>query len=885
MDKYEYRIKAEQIKKLVDEENYISAMKIADTIDWRRVKNVSMLCMVSDIYEKNEKYEESHELLLLAYDRSPIGRLMVYKLSELAIKMGDFDEAIDYYKEFVHLAPNDPSAELLKYKIYRAKGVDVKELIPILEDFKNKEYHEKWAYELARLYHEAGMCDKCIAECDDIILWFSEGKYVEKAMELKMLYRPLTERQQELYEHRNDEKTADNNDDGAGIDKTKIVVMPEDAFESDINAEDIEIKPVNFGKYDTMNLQAELAKSMQEIIDATEKETVDNMMQNLQRMVEDSPFLKMEFEDETEEDVKNTEEEVPQPYMNFSDVVASTEDISETENTNVFQEEYDGQMGLVVPEEVMVEKQITGQMCIQDVLNEWEKVKAATEYAIKEAEQKRLEEAKSKALRKAERIMAKLNSVIYEENLSAAKVNKAADILENVANNVANNTWDTQALNEIAAALEANTPDVLKIKYEQVSEASEDADSITDMSNMGKVDADVEKMQETQKIYENVQQHSIPKADQEVQKQVEAEMAAAELLAQMENGMDIDEDDDVEEILTEDDISAELENNIESALENAADQMVRKEDDDDKDAEVVDDAVKTMEKGITSDLSEGLEAIIAKELEGAEEVAATVENKKTVLTQEQQDAFSTFLAVRGVEKSLEKLFAPINEASKAGKSFEIPNIAVVGKEGSGKTTLALEVVKAIQIAQHKKSGRVAKIKAEALNRKNVEDIFSKMSGGVLIIEKAGDLTEKAIKDIMRVIHESEEEVSIVIEDEKSAIKEMLEKDLDFAAEFKNKIELPEYNNDELVEFGKAYADSMMYSIDDMAVLALYTCINNIQKEDEEPVGIEDVNDIIDEAIHHSNRKKLKKLKDIIMSKRYDEEGKVILFESDFEDMM
>ncbi|OYP55465.1 hypothetical protein CG709_01460, partial [Lachnotalea glycerini] len=331
-------------------------MKLADTIDWRRVKNVSMLCTVSDIYEKNGKYEESHELLLMAYDRSPIGRMMVYKLAELAIKMEDYDEAIDYYREFVHLSPEDIAADILKYKIYKAKGTKPEELIPIMETFKEREYHEEWAYELAHLYHEAGMGSKCVEECDEIILWFSEGKFVEKAMELKMLYKPLSLEQQEKYDHRYDAKEEIHeylDEDGEeeelrGIaDSSKVELITEDMFSDAVDANDIQIKPVNLGKYDTINLQAELAKSMEQIMSATAKEAVDSTMENIRRMVEDSQILDINFDEELDKNEiisGSIQVEVPAQMEMVSESIQD-----KINYEKVLAEENDGQISLYMP--------------------------------------------------------------------------------------------------------------------------------------------------------------------------------------------------------------------------------------------------------------------------------------------------------------------------------------------------------------------------------------------------------------------------------------------------------------------------------------------------------------------------------------------------------
>jgi tetratricopeptide (TPR) repeat protein len=832
MDKYEYRIKADQIKKLVSEENYVSAMKIADTIDWRRVKNVSMLCVVSDIYEKNEKYEESHELLLMAYDRSPIGRMMVYKLAELALKMEDYDEAIDYYREFVHLSPGDLAADILKYKIYKAKGTSALELIPIMESFKEKEYHEEWAYELARLYHEAGMGSKCVEECDELILWFSEGKYVEKAMELKMLYRPLSPEQLEKYNRRNEppketEEYFDEDEEEESSETSeiaKVVVMTEDMFTDAVDADDIQIKTINVGKYDTINLQAELAKSMEMIMSATEREAVDSTMENIRRLVEDSQIPEIKFDDELEQNeikAEHLQVEVP-----VSMEVQNTPVHEKVSYEKVLAEEHDGQISLYMPEANILEKQITGQMRIEDVLNEWEKMKTAAQVAIKEAEQKRLNEAKSKALERTENIMVKLSQIISEEEM---KMNG-----QEIAAALEASLMEEEALAQIAAALE--------------EENSNLTDTVQDEKNFNLTNT----LQEDKNLNltDTVQEESVDLAPEM--------MIVDESLNLVD---DVSEASKVSEI-TEDPEYQEEEDSV----------------------------AKTIEDRITANFSADIEAIIAKELENEEEndidAVDSEEEEDAVttikgLTLEQQELFAAFLSVRGVEKTLCKIFEPMNIANQSNLPFETSHIAVVGEEQTGKTTLGMAIAKAIQISQHKKSAKVAKITGNSLNSKDIRQLSEKMEGGVLIIEKAGDLTERTIITLMEAVQEAKEEIMLILEDTKAGMDSVLSKDKDFANQFKVKVELPEYNNDELVEFGKEYAKTLMYSFDEMAVLAFYTCLGNLQNDDI-PITIEQVRNIIDEAIARSNKKKLKKIKDIIMSKRYDEDKRVILQESDFE---
>ncbi|PXV91865.1 tetratricopeptide repeat protein [Lachnotalea glycerini] len=847
MDKYEYRIKADQIRKLVNEENFAAAMKLADTIDWRRVKNVSMLCTVSDIYEKNGKYEESHELLLMAYDRSPIGRMMVYKLAELAIKMEDYDEAIDYYREFVHLSPEDIAADILKYKIYKAKGTKPEELIPIMETFKEREYHEEWAYELAHLYHEAGMGSKCVEECDEIILWFSEGKFVEKAMELKMLYKPLSLEQQEKYDHRYDAKEEIHeylDEDGEeeelrGIaDSSKVELITEDMFSDAVDANDIQIKPVNLGKYDTINLQAELAKSMEQIMSATEKEAVDSTMENIRRMVEDSQILDINFDEELDKNEiisGSIQVEVPAQMEMVSESIQD-----KINYEKVLAEENDGQISLYMPEANILEKQITGQMRIEDVLNEWEKMKSAAEVAIKEAELKRLNDIKGNALQKAEHIMSKLSLIISEDEMKA-NGQEIADALK------ASFLEDDEAFSQIAASLEGDA----------LNQINENAENFEDKKEVS-VDISNE-LEALENIIAGEEDTEDKFTDLELEKVSEAAIHT------------IEANHDIEE---------ENSNEIEKSEPTDPELMIQEVQEEDR-------VVESTEDKITANLQTDIEAIIADELDSTPEEYKEERSEhkepenKEGLTKEQQGIFAAFLSVRGVEKALCNIFNPINKASSSKQPFDVGYIAVIGEEQTGKTTLAMAIAKAVQMAQHKKSAKVAKISANSLNTKDIKMLSEKMEGGVLIIEKAGSLTEKTIKNLMETLRECNEEILLILEDAKAGIEAVLNKDKDFENQFSAKIELPDYNNDELVEFGKDYAKMLMYSIDDMAILALYTCLGNIQTDDK-PITIEQVKGIIDTAIAHSNKKTVKKLKDIVMKRRYDEDKRVILQECDFE---
>ena len=440
MDKYEYKLKLDEIKNLMAKKQYTEAAEIADSINWRKVRNVNALMKAGDIYAQIGRYDEAKEILLMAYDRSPIGRMIIYKLAEIAIKTKEFDEAQEYYDEFVEIAPHDNLKYILRYEMNKAKGAGLDVLIQILEELKEQEYTEKWAFELAYLYHQAGRSEECINACDELILWFGDGPYVEKALELKMLYQPLNRAQEDKYRQFKQRKD--------GI----VEVRPEDYLESgEIIKEPVQIKPVttNAEKFNTVNLQEELARSMQQIMNATEKEEVADTMQGIKKIVEEIPYLQLPQDEEAQKerfaDIPTDEEIDGSLKINFQEMLG---------------EDYDGQMRMVVPEKSALEAQITGQMSIQDILEEWEKTKRAAEKALQEAEQQKLESAKAKALAEAGDIMERLADVIPQ--LDAGLTSK--ELLEK--------EYLGKLPEEEAGQLVANMNDILQQQIDSISQAN-----------------------------------------------------------------------------------------------------------------------------------------------------------------------------------------------------------------------------------------------------------------------------------------------------------------------------------------------------------------------------------------------------------------------------
>ena len=481
MDKYEYNLKLDQIKSLSSEENYVGAAEIADTINWNKIKNINTLVKAGEIYEKAERYDDARDILLMAYDRSPIGRMIIYRLAEVAIKMGDYDAATEYYDEFVEIAPHDDLRYVLKYSIKKGQGASYDELIEILEEFKEQEYTEEWAYELAYLYHKAGKTEKCIEACDELILWFGDGPYVERALELKMLYQPLTKGQEEKYR-----KFRFEHEGKTQIDAAEMTKAGELAHDT-VTIPQVE---VNQEKFNTVNLQKEIAKGMQQIIDAKEKGEVADTMDNIKKIVDEIPYLKLPKEEEEKSSLQDTQH------------IATDEEIDGSLKHNfqeMLGEDSDGQISMVMKEKTQLEHQITGQMSIQDVLDDWEKTRRAAEAALYEADQQKLESAKARALQEAGDIMERLNDVIpkldagvtpkelleeqYLQSQSTTELPKIdfKPIIQNsnVVDAVKEEEFDNE-IDEIEPEIEPEEFDIPDEEFEEASEMDEDTKNISD---------------------------------------------------------------------------------------------------------------------------------------------------------------------------------------------------------------------------------------------------------------------------------------------------------------------------------------------------------------------------------------------------------------------
>ncbi len=739
MDKYEYRLKAEQIEKLVKKKDYAGAAKIADTIDWRRVKNVNMLYIVSEIYEATERYGECMEILDIAYDRAPVGRMLLYRMTEVCTKMNNFDEAIALYREFVKVAPHDQSRYILKYQIYRERGSSLEDQIKILNEYKTHEYQEKWAYELAALYDEAGMQEECVRECDELILWFSEGEYVAKALKLKQKYEPLTEAQKEKYH-------------------SEVKGAPASIGGDDF--EEPEVTEFDPGRFNTMNLQAELAGNLDELLQ--EDATIDlpdlGFGEAPPEEAEEPDFR----EDGTidlpvfgfgEETPKETEEESePEPNV-WKDGMIELPDSGFGSGTAKETEEE-----ISFPEETSESgHEGTEQLSVNEILDEWEQKKAKTE-ALLEAgareEQKRREKVKQE------------------------------------------------------------TAELIKL-----------IEGVSDM---------------------------IPEDVQRILQEADEERKARETAS----------------VITEDDLPQDLDDEIEEEEEEEEEELA---------IEFVEEPSSGSEKKRLSGDTTSLNMIQELERSLAAEVSEMAINSGH-LTEEQARLFAYFTSVKGMSQQLSVLFKGDSREGMTNSSRG--NLIVTGKQGNGKTTLAIDIVKALQKQQQIGGNKLAKISGQKLNTKDVYEVLTRLKGGALIIEGAGGLSDATMMALSLVMEADTGGLLVILEDTAEEIERLFHKNKNFASKFEHSIDIPVFTNDELVAFGTSYALEQEYSFDEFGKLALYDRIGSRQTNDH-LVTVAEVKEIIDRAIEHAEKAGVRRILDRITRKSVDEFGNRLLREADF----
>ena len=856
MDKYEYNLKLDQIKALSAEEGYMSAAEIADSINWNKIKNVNTLVKIGEIYEKAERYQDARDILLMAYDRSPIGRMIIYRLAEVAIKMGDYDAATEYYDEFVEIAPHDDMKYVLRYAIKKGQGASFDELITILEEYKDEEYTEEWAYELAYLYHKAGKADKCIDACDELILWFGDGPYVERALELKMLYQPLTKAQEEKYRRfkAEKEKPAKIKDEA---EVTEIGAM-EMVKGGEIVHDDVTIPQitVNQEKFNTVNLQQEIAKGMQQIMEAKGKNEVADTMDTIKKIVEDIPYLKLE---------KEQEEYVQQPEE--TEHIATDEEIDGSLKLNfkeLLGEDADGQMSMVMSEKTQLEHQITGQMSIQDVLEEWEKTRHAAEIALKEAEQQKLESAKARALQEAGDIMERLNDVIPK--LDAGVTPK--ELLEEEYLKVPVDIIEQKAA--VKEPEEEQKPDMQELYADEtVDEVQEPQEAPEDT---------IDEAQESQEVPEDTADEVKEPVGEPEDIIMAEESEKDEILTQPTTMMPEITDDmlNADDDTADDEASQEEENvsekrdfdHVTSFIEQEIAKMTAKNPGLEKKL----DMAKTRKM---PDIS------LPEDLDSEEDDSKLKETKHIKeLTSEQKAIFSYFIPVKGMEDQICKAYNAVLDHFNRKENASTGNLIIQGEQGCGKTMLATSFIKVLQRDGEQLTGKMGKIDAAALNKKDVQQVVRKITGGCLIIERAGDIDRSIAAQLSFLMEHDITGTLYILEDTSKGIKKALSMDEGFASKFTEKISVPIFTNDELVLFAKSYSAELGYKIDEMAILALHNRISNIERIDQ-ATTLTEVKDIIDEAIDREAHSGLKKAISILTARRYTDDDRIVLKEDHF----
>lgn len=911
MDKYEYKLKLEQLQNLVAAGDYTTAAKIADTINWQKVRSAATLSMVGDIYEQTGNYEACRTVLLQAYDHSPIGRNIVSKLAEVSIKAKKIDEAEEYYNEFLEIAPKDNMRYVLAYEISCLKEEPLPVRITILEDLKDHEYSEKWAYELAVLYGQAEMRDKCVETCDELILWFGDGEYVEKALDLKRLYQPLTAFQEEKYKQFREKK---------GMVEINIpqTTEPKNVIHEMVKSAE---NTVTASKFNTSNLEEELAKSMKQIMNATEKETVADTMESIKKIVSDIPYLNGEHEEDVEPafDQEKINAQVDKSLKkDFKELLSETEQAKKEEQPKK-------EIPVVVKasekktaEEETAEQVASAQASIEEILADWKKTKRAAEAAIVAAEQKKLEMAKENALIEAGQIMERLKTLIPILDATPGEDIPTPEDTTVAAALASDETFAEDDSEEAEAAAESEESQKVEEAEpettEEVSEATEKAIETSEEENVSNDEeesaenASSEEKTASEDKADEAQDQKEESASETVAEETESDTYATREMPDVESfraqNTAAEEtqkaaDEDVEDSVAEDtekentDITEETsEVETEEVSEESGETEVKEEDHlhvvepvpDEELEKTLAQATQMFMENSNVEVPVGKAAVsqntgVLPEIKMPEDIEA--EQQEYQLTEDQKELFSYFLPVPGMENQIRQIL--LGAKSRIGNSVTslAGNILVQGEEGSGKTVFATSLIKAIQQEVGNEDAKIGKISAESLNKKDFAALIPKISGGYLIVDKAGELTRETAIRMSQLMEQNTQGMVVVLEDTRAGIRKAMQLDFGFAKKFTEKVDIPIFTIDELVQFGKSYAKEMECTIDQMGVLALYNRINNIQKL-ERATTLAEVKDIVDEAIESAEGGGIKRAFGSIFSKKYNENDYLILHEKDFE---
>ena len=930
MDKYEYRAKTEQMLAYAEQKSYQKAMSIADTIDWRKVKNTAMLSTVSEIYENAGELGKARDTLFIAYDKAPSSRKVVYRLGIISLKLGHFDEAADCYEEFVKLAPKDPNQYILRYKILKAQKAPVKEQIEALEDFKHSEYVEKWAYELARLYAEAGMTSECLDECDDLILWFSEGTYVYQAMELKMKYKPLTPLQQEKYDHRND-----------GI-----------------------------GRKDSSKRKPSFRKSKER--PAPNPRIADKVRKDVH--VTDSIDLP-----DLPEPMARTHASEPEAESQPKTRIRSTSDISTTISGASLSDALKAGVavasGAVAPESASDDSQMTGKMKIEEILANWE----ATQRENAKILEKSQEEAeKEKALREKkkeeeEEVLGATKPILSDdirklmeqlengeepeitdedaEDFVDDEEDEATESPEDSSKEASDTDEEDPEENDFEEIVDSEEDDESDAVYDEEAEYEDEDDSEYDDDEEyededdseyddeeeyededdSEYDDDEEYEDEDDSEYDDDEEYededdSEYDDDEEYEDEDDSEYDDDEEYEDEDDSEYDDEeeyeDEDEDDYQIDDELDEDHKEDFDFEKESALDIDDHDSDEDDgdfadldsfEDEEELDSSddyldlefdekpapepeKETSKSAPTPDIDEVLEIEEPSEdeitermgkfdtgfvVQGRYDLSATSEiGLKLGLTEEQKQLFSYFVPIRGVSEQLVEILDNDKRCRNRYGTSRTGNILILGRKGSGKTVLAVDIVKAIQKQRRLKQGKVAIVTGDSLNKKDIGSIIDKLNGGALIIEKASKMNDRTIRELNDMMDEQTGELLFLLEDQKKPLERMFASHREFKRKFTSRLELPVFINDELVTFGQTYAKENGYRIDEMGILALYSRIDMMQREDH-AVTVAEVKEIMDEAISHSQKANVKHLVKRVFGRSTDNSDHIILKEEDF----